>query len=108
MAVDDGTGDRVRAVLADRTDVAEKRIIGGGLGFMVDGHLCCAVTTNGLTVRVGPDARDAALAEPNVRPHLVGKRQTAAFVIVEPQGYADDAALERWVRRGLEFVATLT
>ena len=108
MADDEDTADRVRALLADRADVAEKRIIGGGLGFMVGGHLCCAVTARGLTVRVGPDARDATLAEPNVRPHLVGKRQTAAFVVVEPDGYADDASLERWVQRGLEFVATLT
>ena len=31
----------------------------------------------------------------------------AAFVVVEPNGYRDEAALERWVARGLEFVDPL-
>jgi hypothetical protein len=104
MAYDPTTADRVRAVLADRTDVEEKRIIGGGLGFMVGGQLCCAVTTNGMTVRVGATARDALLSEPHVVPHMVGKRQTAAFVVVEPEGLVDETQLRSWVGRGLDFV----
>ena len=101
------TVERVRHLLAGRTDVVEKTIVGGGIGFMVGGHLCCAVTNRGLTVRVGPAGKAGALAEPNVVPHLVGKRETKAFVVVERAGYSEDTALKRWVFRGLEFIATL-
>jgi hypothetical protein len=106
MAYDHDTADRVRRLLAERSDVAEQPIVGGGLGFMVNGHLCCAVTKRGLTVRLGPDGKAAALSEPYVVPHLVGERETKAFVVVEPEGHAGDL-LEAWVNRGLSFVTTL-
>ena len=37
----------------------------------------------------------------------MGGRRLAAFVLVEPQGCADDAALQRWVERALDVVAGL-
>ncbi len=107
MAYDPGTADRIRSLLHGRSDVVERRVVGGGLGFLVGGHLCCSLSTRGLTVRVGPASRADALAEPHVGPLKVGRRETAAFVLVEPDGYRSTAALERWVARGLRFVATL-
>lgn len=101
------TIERVRELLSGH-EVRETSLVGGGLGFMVDGNLCCGVSERGLTVRVGKDARDAALAEPHVGPLMVGKRRPSAFVVVEPAGYEyDDEALQTWVGRGLAFVATL-
>jgi hypothetical protein len=105
---DQQTVARVRSLLSAQPNVTEKRIVGGGLGFMVGGHLCCAVTSRGLTVRLGAEGKGSAFSEPHVVPHLVGTRETRAFVIVEPEGYRDDEALVRWIERGLEFVATLT
>jgi len=101
------TAARIRLLLSARSDVVEKTIVGGGLGFMVGGNLCCAVTTRGLTVRLGAMGKAHALREPHVVPHMVGKRETKAFVVVEPDGYSYDEALATWVRRGLEYVATL-
>jgi hypothetical protein len=103
----EATAQRIRAILADLDDVVEKPIVGGGLGFMVGGNLLCAVSSKGLTVRVGRDAKPAVLAESNVRPHLVGGRETAAFVIVDQRGFSSDEALAAWIDRGLRFVATL-
>jgi hypothetical protein len=107
MAYDITTAERVRRLLSARDDVVEKRIIGGGLGFMVGGHLCCGVNSRGLTVRVGPEARDDAIAKRHVRPLTIGARETAAFVVVEPDGFGADEALEAWIETGLRFVATL-
>jgi TfoX/Sxy family transcriptional regulator of competence genes len=44
---------RVRASLADRTDVEEKKMF-GGLSFMVAGQMCCGVLKNDLVVRIEP------------------------------------------------------
>ena len=98
----------VRHLLAGAGDVAEKRLVGGGLGFMVDGHLCCGISRRGLTVRVGPDGKQRALQEPHVRPLAFGNREAAAFVVVEPAGLDEADALAGWVERGLQFVATLS
>lgn len=107
MGYDPDTAARIRRLLSTRSDVVEKTIIGGGLGFMVGGNLCCAVTSRGLTVRLGATGKEHALREPHVVPHLVGNRETRAFVVVEPDGYLHDDGLATWVRRGLEYVATL-
>jgi hypothetical protein len=107
MGYEPETAARVRRLLSDRSDVVEKTIVGGGLGFMVGGKLCCAVTSRGLTVRLGATAKTHALREPYVVPHMVGKRETKAFVVVETDGYSQDEALAAWVRRGLDYVATL-
>lgn len=107
VAYDEATADRIRRLLAGRADVVEKRLGGGGLGFMVDGNLCCGVSSRGLTVRVGPEAKADAVAKPYVSPLAFGGRETAAFFVVEPAGYASPASLEEWVEEGLRYVDTL-
>jgi TfoX N-terminal domain len=106
VGYDAETAARVRAVLSARSDVVEKRMV-GGLSFMVEGGMCCGVTATGLMVRVGTDGLERALAEPHVRPMKIGGRALRGFVLVEPEGYRTDAALATWVGRGLDFVRTL-
>ncbi|HEY9240459.1 MAG TPA: TfoX/Sxy family protein [Streptosporangiaceae bacterium] len=105
MSYDPEVADRVRRVLTDRAGVAEKKMIGGGLSFLVNGTMCCGVRGAALIVRVGRDGRQQALQEPHVRPMLLGGRTLAGFVSVEPAGFAADEALARWVQRGLDFAA---
>ena len=96
----------MRILLSSRTDVVEKKMV-GGLSFLVNGTMCCGVTGDALMIRVGREARDQALREPHVRPMVLGGRSLSAFVCVDPPGYAADDALARWVQRGLDFVAGL-
>ena len=106
MNYDAGMAERVRGVLSGRADVAEKKMV-GGLSFVAGGHMCCGVTGTALMVRVGAAEREAALAQPHVRPMQLGGRVLSGFVCVDPEGVAADAALARWVQRGLDFVAGL-
>ena len=99
MALDAKTAERVRALLSERSDVVEKRMV-GGRSFMVGGRMCCGVTATGLMVRVGPEGVQGALAEPYVGPMEIGGRALKGFVLVEPPGFRTDAALRRWVERG--------
>ena len=55
MAYDEELAERIRAALADRTDVIERKMF-GGLTFMLRGNMCCGVEKTNLMVRVGPDA----------------------------------------------------
>jgi hypothetical protein len=74
---------------------------------MVGGSMCCGVTGTALMVRVGPEARERALAQPHVRPMKFAGRALAGFVCVDPEGYRTDKALATWVQRGIDLVATL-
>jgi TfoX/Sxy family transcriptional regulator of competence genes len=105
MGYDVKTAERVRRILSNRSDVTEKRMV-GGLSFMVGGSMCCGVTGSTLMVRVGAEARDRTLAEPHVLPMKLGGRPLAGFVCVEPAAFRTDANLRRWVQRGIDFVLT--
>ena len=106
MAYDERTAERVRQNLADRANVEEKRMV-GGRSFLVGGHLCLGVTSEGLMVRVGPDEYAAALKLRHVRRMEFRGKPLIGYVIVGPAGFRTEAALSRWIQRGIDFVATL-
>ena len=97
---------RVRALLSERTDVAERRMM-GGVSFMVAGHMCCGVSKHRLMVRVGRAAYSSALLEPNVMPLDLGGRRPVGYVLVDRESLAGDGELQRWIARGGEVVAAL-
>jgi TfoX-like protein len=74
---------------------------------MVSGSMCCGVTGTALMVRVGPEGRAWALAQPNVRPMEFAGRALAGFVCVDPAGYRTDTELATWIQRGIDLVSTL-
>ncbi len=96
--------ERVRAGL-DRP-VAAKRMF-GGLTFMLEGNMLCCVSTKGLMVRVGAAAEPEALKRPFVARCLGAGRPLAGFLLVEPQGVADDADLRAWLDLALAYVGDL-
>ena len=95
MAYDEKLAARIRALLSDRGDVAERPMF-GGLTFMVDGHMCCGVNRDELIVRIDPAEEDAALGRPHARPMDFTGRRMRGFVTVSPEGLKG-AALKRWV-----------
>jgi TfoX/Sxy family transcriptional regulator of competence genes len=105
MAYDEKTAERVRMALSGRRDVVEKKLM-GGLCFMVGGGMCCSVSgKGGLLVRVDPAAYERLLGEPHVAPMQMGGRTMKGFVRVAQEGYRTDAALKKWIARGLDAVA---
>src|ERR671910_486561 len=64
MAYDEQLAARVRTLLADRTDVTERKMF-GGLTFMIGGNMCCGVNGDELIVRLDPEREDDALATPH-------------------------------------------
>jgi TfoX/Sxy family transcriptional regulator of competence genes len=106
MAYDEQTAERVRKIFAGRRDVVEKKMM-GGLCFMVKGAMCCSVSgRGGLMVRVGPHAHEQTLREPHATAMEMRGRIMTGFVRVAPDGYRTDAALRKWIGRGLDYIAT--
>jgi TfoX/Sxy family transcriptional regulator of competence genes len=105
MAYDGETAERVRRALSGRRGVVAKTLM-GGLAFMVKGGMCCSVSgRGGLLVRVSPDTYERMLGEPHVQPMKMGQRVMTGFVRVAPDGYRTDAALKKWIERGIDGVA---
>lgn len=106
MAYDEALAERVRALIADRDDIGERRMF-GGLSFMLGGNMCCGVLGDELMVRVEPDETETLLAEPHARRFDMTGRPMTGWLVVGAAGVADDAALARWVGRGVAFAASL-
>jgi TfoX/Sxy family transcriptional regulator of competence genes len=107
MAYDENTAARARKILSGRRDVTERAMM-GGLSFMVGGNMACAVSgKGGLLIRVGSDGMRDALKEPHVNRTKMGAKTMSGFVRVAPEGYRTDAALKKWVERGIAFALTL-
>jgi TfoX N-terminal domain len=105
MAYDEPTAERVRKVLAGRRDVTEKKLM-GGLCFMVKDRMCCSVSgRGGLLVRVGAD--EEVFGQPHVGRMKMGARTMSGFARIDPAGYESDAALTKWIKRGLDAAANV-
>jgi TfoX/Sxy family transcriptional regulator of competence genes len=106
VPADEETVRRVRALLAPRNDVSERRMF-GGLAFMVSGNMLCAVGADHLMVRVGREQYEDALQQPHAGEMRFTGRAMPGYVTVDPGGYSADEALGRWVATALRFVTTL-
>jgi TfoX/Sxy family transcriptional regulator of competence genes len=105
MAYDEHLAARVRALLADRTDVTERKMF-GGLTFMVGGNMCCGVNKDELIVRLDPDHEQDALARPHARQMDFTGRHMPGFVTVQPDGL-DGEQLDQWVHEAIARAASL-
>lgn len=106
MAYDEGLAERLRALLDERPGVTEKAMF-GGVAFLLDGKMFVGIVKDELMARVGPDAHEAALRQPHARTMDFTGRPMRGYVFVAPEGFAEDAALQRWVERAIEHVRTL-
>src|SRR5262245_11768713 len=98
MAYDEKLAERVRAILAKRVDVVEKRMF-GGIAFMVRGHMRCGIVASTLMVRLAPADADGLLSEPHVRPMDFTGRPMRGFLYVDPDGLKTAVMLRQWVER---------
>ena len=103
MSYDEKTAERVRRILSRRRDVVEKKMF-GGLCFIVGGSMCCGLTSTAFMVRVGPDGYEDALAQPHARQMDFTGRPMTGMVFVDSPGYRTEAALAKWIQRGIDFV----
>ena len=104
MAYDEALAERVRAALASRENIVEKKMF-GGVGFMIRGHMSCGVVGETLMVRIDPAREGALLQEPGARPMDFTGKPMRGFLFVEGIGLAG-AALRRWVKRAADFAET--
>ncbi|MFZ0074298.1 MAG: TfoX/Sxy family protein [Xanthobacteraceae bacterium] len=106
MAYDEALAERIRTALGKSREVAEKRIVGGGLGFMRDGKMFVGVMKDDLLVRVEPERRAALLKQTGVRSLRLGGKPTAAYVLIDPAAIGGRAALRTWIELAATSVTT--
>lgn len=106
MAYDEGLAQRILDVLGERDGLEPKKMF-GGVGYMLRGNMSVGVHKDELIVRVGPARYEEALGRPHARPFDMTGRPMKGWVWVGQEGFEDDADLEAWVQRGVDFALSL-
>lgn len=105
MAADPALLERVRAALAQRTVVERKMF--GGVSFMVNGNMVCAVNKTSLLVRLSPEEAEKAQRKKHVEPMAMGGRTSKGFFYVAAEGIRTSRQLAGWLDKAQAFVDTL-
>lgn len=95
---------RLRAALAGKRGIAEKRMF-GGVCFMLRGNMLCGTGKSDFMFRVGKAQDAEALARPGARPMDITGRKMAGFVWVDAG--CDARALRRWIALAEKYVGAL-
>ena len=107
MTYDVELADRIRELLVSESGHTEKAMF-GGLAFLLGGHMALAAGGGGgIMVRVDPARTEVLVAQSHVTRMVMNGREMDGWLRVESAGVDTDDELERWVRRGADFVATL-
>jgi hypothetical protein len=104
MTFDDRLAARIRTQLGKKKGLTERKMF-GGLGFLLNGNIACAVRKDEMLVRVEPEKTDEALAEKHTR--VFGTRPMKGWILVAPEGLKTESALAKWVETGVGYAATL-
>lgn len=106
MAFDEALAGRIRAALARRKNVEERKMF-GCICFLINGNALAGVWKDSLIARVGPDGYEDALTEPHVREFDITGRPMKGWVVVGPEGVRGDDQLTDWIQRAVKFVGKL-
>ncbi|MEZ5940038.1 MAG: TfoX/Sxy family protein [Planctomycetaceae bacterium] len=104
MAFDNQLAERIRPAMVTAGAVEKKMF--GGLGFLIQGNMCVGVWKESLIARVGPDAYESALQDPNAREFDITGRAMRGWVMVDCSSL-DETEFANWLERSLDFVLTL-
>ncbi len=105
MPFDPHLAELMRAALARRCGIVEKRMF-GGLCWMLDGNMLCGLVGGRFMFRAGPAQEAEALTRPGASPMDFTGRPMRGYVWVEADA-AEDDGLAAWIDLATCFVATL-
>ena len=106
MPYSEPLAERIRRCTARRKGFDEKAMF-GGVGFLLNGHMCVGVWKESLVARLGAEQAEAALAQPFVGEFDITGRPMTGWVLIAPQAIADDDELRRWIDCAIKFVRIL-
>src|SRR5271156_1646121 len=98
MAYSESLAADIRASLALRKNIEEKKMF-GGIAFLLNGNMLVGVSKDSLIVRLGDDQVEEALLEPRVKVFDLTGRPMRGWVLVGPEGIEGDGQLQDWIER---------
>ena len=105
MPHDPHLADLMRAALAHRGNISERKMF-GGFCWMLNGNMLCGVEVGRFMFRVGPALHAEALSRPGASPMDITGKPMKGFVWVNADA-AIEAGLDNWIIFASRFVGRL-
>jgi hypothetical protein len=107
MAYDEDLADRIRELIGDDRNLAEKAMF-GGLAFLIRGNMAVAASgQGGLLVRVDPAASDALVATTKARAMEMRGKQMQGWLRLSSEDVRTKRQLSKWVEMGTTYARSL-
>jgi TfoX/Sxy family transcriptional regulator of competence genes len=99
---------RIANALAAHGVKADPKKMFGGVAFMVKGNMSVGITNKGdFMVRFAGERHNEILLWPGAKPMTFGHKNMKGFVFVDAEAVGTKAALDKWLKLSLAYVATL-
>ncbi len=107
MAYDEELADRIRELVANESDLTEKKMF-GGLAFLIEGNMAVAASgQGGVMVRVDPAKSDTLVATTDARLVEMRGRPMQGWLRIDPQHLRTKRQLTKWVVLGTTYARSL-
>ncbi|UCG77719.1 MAG: TfoX/Sxy family protein [Nitrospirota bacterium] len=106
MSYNEKIDERVSRIV-EEWNKTEKRNMFGGICYLLKGNMLGGVYKDFLFLRLGEKGAEEALRADHVKPFDVTGRPMKGWVMVEPEGFAEDEVLNEWLLEAKGFVETL-
>ena len=103
MKTDPFLSDRLRNILQAKNVPWKEKKMFGGCCFMVDDKMCFGTFKGGLMLRVATEEVETLSAKQATGQMTLGGRAMKGFLFVGPEGYDNDAQLDFWIQKCLQF-----
>ena len=99
--------ERLRQILGDDPNIAEKNMF-GGVAFMLNGNMLCGYTNKGkLMVRVGKELEAEARKIPGAQDMDFTGKKMGGMLFVDEDTIPDERSLKQWIALATRFVGAL-
>ena len=107
MAYDEDLAQRIRALVATRPGLSERKMF-GGVAFLVGGNLAVSASgRGGILVRVGPQRSDQLVATTAASVAVMRGRPMSGWLRVDAADLGTARQLKKWVDLGVGFAQSL-
>jgi TfoX/Sxy family transcriptional regulator of competence genes len=107
MAYDRDLADRIRRLVAAKSDVTERKMF-GGLAFLVGGNMAIAASGQGGAMgRVDPAQADTLIATTQARLVEMRGREMPGWLRIDSAHLDSEPELARWVDLGTTYARSL-
>jgi TfoX/Sxy family transcriptional regulator of competence genes len=106
MSYNEALAERIQSRLGSMPGIKAKKMF-GGIGFLLNGNMAVGVIDQSMIVRIPAEQTAQTLEQQHTRVFDLTGKPMKGWVLVEMEGVAEEDDLDAWIKRGVDYAASL-